>query len=492
MKKTDKKIGWIIFLLFLLYASSSGNYLNSGDDYLYDNSSWLALIDLVIVSVAMMIVPFIWRLINKELLPFKKGKRICMWNSIILFIVSIILSATSGISIIGGIGAVIYYFINKWFFVDYMNIGVSVNYIICNNCESKVDSRKKICPNCELPLEGKELKENTGKFKCSSCGALYDSDDKYCKNCNGIFEDDEEEIESDNYVDEATSNNEKKFICDNCGALVSENEIECPNCGEEFEEEVVDLEKLLETANKNKNKGNYSTAEEQYKEYCVKTEKLIKNGEFKGYTFNNCVEFSIAVNQNEVEEDCVDLNYETNNAYLNLAIIAFDKKDNDEAIKYLNKAIKLNPCDVNAMFELAENYKVKKELIKYYNLTKKIYSKIYDINNLARYYRNLGYYYIEKEEWDLAKAVYLYSLKYQDSSVVTQEIAYIVQKSKNDKLPDKEDLRKILKENNIPIFISKENMNVIKELKSQLEKEDKLSSNVGKFIENLYKLNSNM
>ena len=224
----------------------------------------------------------------------------------------------------------------------------------------------------------------------------------------------------------------------------------------------------------------------------MKTEKLIKNGEFKGYTFNNCVEFSIAVNQNEVEEDCVDLNYETNNAYLNLAIIAFDKKDNDEAIKYLNKAIKLNPCDVNAMFELAENYKVKKELIKYYNLTKKIYSKIYDINNLARYYRNLGYYYIEKEEWDLAKAVYLYSLKYQDSSVVTQEIAYIVQKSKNDKLPDKEDLRKILKENNIPIFISKENMNVIKELKSQLEKEDKLSSNVGKFIENLYKLNSNM
>ena len=252
MKKTDKKIGWIIFLLFLLYASSSGNYLNSGDDYLYDNSSWLALIDLVIASVAMMIVPFIWRLINKELLPFKKGKRICMWNSIILFIVSIILSATSEISIIGGIGAVIYYFINKWLFVDYMNIGVSVNYIICNNCESKVDSRKKICPNCELPLEGKELKENTGKFKCSSCGALCDSDDKYCKNCNGIFEDDEEEVESDNYVDESTSNNEKKFICDNCGALVGENEIECPNCGEEFEEEEVDLEKLLETANKNK------------------------------------------------------------------------------------------------------------------------------------------------------------------------------------------------------------------------------------------------
>ena len=130
--------------------------------------------------------------------------------------------------------------------------------------------------------------------------------------------------------------------------------------------------------------------------------------------------------------------------------------------------------------------------MKYYNLTKKIYSKIYDINNLARYYRNLGYYYIEKKEWDLAKAVYLYSLKYQNSPVVTQEIAYIVQESKNDKLPDKDNLTKILKENNIPIFISKENMNIIKELKSELEKEDKLDSNVGKFIENLYKLNSNM
>ncbi|MDD2392256.1 MAG: SHOCT domain-containing protein [Bacilli bacterium] len=209
MKKSKSKIGWIIFLLFLMYASANGNYLNLGDDYLYKNSSWLALIDLAVCSVAMMIIPFIWRLVNREKLPFAKGKKICMWNSIILFILSIILMAVVETSFIGGLGALIYYYINKWLFVnekDYED-----QDIICSNCDTKVSSKLKKCPNCELPLNDLKKENN---------------------NLEVIYVDD---IEDDDETIEETEIN--TFKCSNCGFIVKESDEKCSNCGEVFEDE---------------------------------------------------------------------------------------------------------------------------------------------------------------------------------------------------------------------------------------------------------------
>lgn len=214
MKKSKSKIGWIIFLLFFMYASANGNYLNSGDDYLYKNSSWLALIDLAVCSVVMMVIPFIWRLVNRQKLPFSKGKKICIWNSIILFVLSIILMDTVGTSFIGGLGALIYYYINKWLFVNEENY--EKQDIICINCNTKVNSKLKKCPNCELPLsdlkkeniirENVEFKDDDVKdnnetieeieqnvFKCSNCGFLVKESDEKCSKCGEVFEDDEEE-----------------------------------------------------------------------------------------------------------------------------------------------------------------------------------------------------------------------------------------------------------------------------------------------------------
>lgn len=212
MKKSKSKIGWIIFLLFLMYASANGNYLNSGDDYLYENSSWLALIDLAVCSVVMMAIPFIWRLVNRQKLSFSKGKKICIWNSIILFIVSIILMATVETSFVGGLGALIYYYINKWLFVNEKDY--NDQNIICSNCNTEASSKLKKCPNCELPLNDvkkenviqenvefeeevesndeniEEIEQNV--FKCSNCGSLVKESDEKCSKCGEVFEDEEE------------------------------------------------------------------------------------------------------------------------------------------------------------------------------------------------------------------------------------------------------------------------------------------------------------
>ena len=114
-----KRLTTTIILLFLLFASAFGNYANSGNDYYADRALLFGFMDFCISCACMMFIPFICRLSEKKKIEYKEGRKICKWNSIVLFIVSVLLKMTqiSG-GIIGGLGALCFYFINKWLFVQ--------------------------------------------------------------------------------------------------------------------------------------------------------------------------------------------------------------------------------------------------------------------------------------------------------------------------------------------------------------------------------------
>lgn len=99
-----------IILLVLLWASSSGQYLNNGFEL--SQANIYGLIDIAVASVLMLCYPFISRIINKEQIEYYECRSICIGNSIILFIVSLVLTATIGFGFVGGLGAVMYYYIN--------------------------------------------------------------------------------------------------------------------------------------------------------------------------------------------------------------------------------------------------------------------------------------------------------------------------------------------------------------------------------------------
>ena len=121
MKK--KHTGKIIVLLALMFASVFGQYigelLNANMNYNLAGgyAFLLSLANLCLITAVMMLVPFITRIINRGKLPYASGKKLCLWNSIILFVVSVLLMAIVDIGFVGGVGALIYYFINKWIFV---------------------------------------------------------------------------------------------------------------------------------------------------------------------------------------------------------------------------------------------------------------------------------------------------------------------------------------------------------------------------------------
>lgn len=139
MSNKKKRIVGYLLLVFVLV----GLKLFLGGPYLYN--FWEELISvllcLLIVSFILMIVPFILKLVNKKRFEYYKGKKICFFNSVILFVVfSVpnflkILEGSTGFEMMSidpvtfakvlikvyFIIAIIYYFINMCFFVENKN-----------------------------------------------------------------------------------------------------------------------------------------------------------------------------------------------------------------------------------------------------------------------------------------------------------------------------------------------------------------------------------
>ena len=134
--KNKKIIGFLLLLIVLIILKF---FLGSKHLYTIFEELPDLIIFLLLVSIVMMIVPLITKSINKKRLEFVKGRKLCLLNSVILFIIFSIPNintimkrpANDGmvnsldpiyfakqLTCIYFIIATIYYFINMCFFVD--------------------------------------------------------------------------------------------------------------------------------------------------------------------------------------------------------------------------------------------------------------------------------------------------------------------------------------------------------------------------------------
>ena len=86
-----------------------------------------------------------------------------------------------------------------------------------------------------------------------------------------------------------------------------------------------------------------------------------------------------------------------------------------------------------------------------YSYTTESYNYCCTRAELAAYYRNLGWYYLEKYKPEVAAACYLYSKYFEDSQQADAELEFL-EKAIGKKVADKDldQIQKILKENDIP------------------------------------------
>ncbi|MDO5402327.1 MAG: hypothetical protein Q4F11_02700 [Eubacteriales bacterium] len=105
------------------------------------------------------------------------------------------------------------------------------------------------------------------------------------------------------------------------------------------------------------------------------------------------------------------------------------------AEKAFIKAVGWNPVDLDAILGLAESYKYTNKIQRYLDTSKMAYRYCCTRATMARYYRNMGYYFLNKYETDLARACYIYSNIYYHTDNADSELEYLKSALK-DETPD--------------------------------------------------------
>lgn len=139
--------------------------------------------------------------------------------------------------------------------------------------------------------------------------------------------------------------------------------------------------------------------------------------------------------------------------YYVYGFLLLESQKYDEAEKYLKKAIKINPVSARIILELTEIYKIHTyTLNEYFMRTCDALKYAYYPQDIARCYRNLGYYYVEENQLEAALALYIYSMEFEVSPLAYAEIKFI--QSKNNQELSLEECIEIIDKKNIQLGVN--------------------------------------
>jgi len=156
--------------------------------------------------------------------------------------------------------------------------------------------------------------------------------------------------------------------------------------------------------------------------------------------------------------------------YYIYGFLLLEDKQFEKSEKYLKKAIKINPVSSRVILELSEIYKIHTYTYnKYYMFVSDALKYAYYPRDIARCYRQLGFYYIEENQMEIALALFIYSMEYELSPQAYSEINYIQSKNSELKL-NLDECINIIKNKNIQLGVNPFVLDTLYELADEYEK----------------------
>ena len=199
------------------------------------------------------------------------------------------------------------------------------------------------------------------------------------------------------------------------------------------------------------------------------------------YVFKNLLEeilFQITINNEIKRKYPLILDYST--LYSNYGNVLLHFNEYEDALKSFRLSYNFNPVNVKAIFGLCEIYKEKNDWNEYYNLAIQSFRYSYSVEDLAKSFGNLSFYYLNEfkdsnNKEDIRLAIYLDKLaqsyddnEYQSFDDVNEDIL----NEFNDY--SIEDIKEYLKSKGLPYGPSIEVVTICKNLGFQLDEDKKV------------------
>jgi hypothetical protein len=146
--------------------------------------------------------------------------------------------------------------------------------------------------------------------------------------------------------------------------------------------------------------------------------------------FENPIEEAYYNVKMKPEKRVVDVGIPFKTSYQLAAFVAVEKKELDRALRILETGIRRCPFAADLIFEQGEVFKMQDKLQDLHKSMTSNSEHFYRRGDVAHYFRNLGWYFSSKQDWDTAICCYATSAMWQDHPMVNNELTYIQQTSK--------------------------------------------------------------
>lgn len=172
--------------------------------------------------------------------------------------------------------------------------------------------------------------------------------------------------------------------------------------------------------------------------------------------FNEYFEQVLYTQMFNPEREVRPLNLPYPETYMRYGGLLFELKRYEEAKTALLKGLQYNPLNFKLFAEYTETVKVTEDIEKYKEVTLKGFDIAFRAPDVARCYRNLAYYYADKELFRPSIVCNTVSLRYEDSDKARVELFYAFQKTGERLiLPTEEEIAKCAEEYGFPLVPNK-------------------------------------
>ena len=144
------------------------------------------------------------------------------------------------------------------------------------------------------------------------------------------------------------------------------------------------------------------------------------------HTFAESFEEVLYIFRSKSEKDVREATIPLADIYLLYGSILVDLKRIQEGQEAFKKALRWNPTNFLITSEYIETYKVIGDMDSFFKLTIDAFRIAFRPQHVARCYRNLGFYFVEKQLFSEAIACYLLSLQYEKDSKQAQSELYFI------------------------------------------------------------------